>query len=1038
MNGFYYNKFLMRFTALTTLLMQLLLPIFIAFTPLISLSVRADGLDEAMSNMRSADILSEPMVLPEPTGSGANTSIEPTDNTSPSVNNPFLFSPSENSKEDNELPQSSLLPNLGSEDSQGQPVDTGNQRFTITEDKVASASTQAWGIIGNDNRAKAAESAVTGVASGLASQAVSDWLGQFGNARVQLNSSGIGNADLLLPVAESSNNLLFGQLGVRYNGERTTNNIGFGVRQFVDNWMFGVNTFYDYDLTGKNSRWGIGGEAWTDNLKLSANGYFRLTDWHQSVLSEMEDYDERPANGFDIRAVGYLPSYPQLGASLMYEKYFGDGVALNSGSTRPGDLGNSPSAYTVGVNYTPIPLVSVELAHKHAQNANNELQVGLNLNYRFGVPWIDQINTDTVGIMRSLAGSRYDLVDRNYNIVMQYKKQDLILLSLPENLAAFGADVVSLTGQVTAKYGAERIEWSAPTLLAAGGSLIPAAAGSLSVQIALPPYQSTAADNSYQISGVAYDVRGNRSNVAITTLLVKESPVQLALKFKGDGQPVAVANGTDHLNYGVTVVDNRTGTPVVGEVVAFSASLAGAIIDAPSPQTSDQGTTETFIKHTKAGEGVVEARLANGNRATAPIKFMADPTTATIAAADFKAGTGAKANGTDANVLTVVVKDANDNPVPDIEVDFDVSSGAATPPHQTVTTGPDGVARAEIVSEVAADNQVRATVNGNSTADKSSNFISGDIAADKSTLEVSPPSITANGREASTLTLTLVDANKNLITGAASSLRAAITGLDNVRVSNFVEQSAGVYVAALTGTKAGVATIMVMSGSKEASMQTPQVTLSADQATAHVSAVNIHGNDVSKVANGVNTFTYTVTVTDSGGNKVPGVTVVPASDKTGPTMPTVLASGTTNADGEVTITLTSSTTAVADITVSAQVGITPSVDADKTVSFIADSASAKVASVALVGGDVSKVADGINTFTYTVTVKDSGNNPVPGVTVEPASDKGHVAVGVSGQTNSAGEATITLTSSTTAVADITVSARVGSTDPVDADKTVSF
>ncbi|WP_205516768.1 inverse autotransporter beta domain-containing protein, partial [Morganella morganii] len=31
----------------------------------------------------------------------------------------------------------------------------------------------------------------------------------------------------------------------------------------------------------------------------AANGYFRVTDWHQSKLHEMRDYDERPANGFD-------------------------------------------------------------------------------------------------------------------------------------------------------------------------------------------------------------------------------------------------------------------------------------------------------------------------------------------------------------------------------------------------------------------------------------------------------------------------------------------------------------------------------------------------------------------------------------------------------------------------------------------------------------------------------------------------------------------------------------------------------------------
>ncbi|HDP9620698.1 TPA: inverse autotransporter beta domain-containing protein, partial [Escherichia coli] len=43
---------------------------------------------------------------------------------------------------------------------------------------------------------------------------------------------------------------------------------------------------------------------------------------------DIEDYQERPANGWDIRAEGYLPAWPQLGASLMYEQYYGDEVGL--------------------------------------------------------------------------------------------------------------------------------------------------------------------------------------------------------------------------------------------------------------------------------------------------------------------------------------------------------------------------------------------------------------------------------------------------------------------------------------------------------------------------------------------------------------------------------------------------------------------------------------------------------------------------------------------------------------------------------------
>ncbi|MGA4368241.1 Ig-like domain-containing protein, partial [Pantoea ananatis] len=138
------------------------------------------------------------------------------------------------------------------------------------------------------------------------------------------------------------------------------------------------------------------------------------------------------------------------------------------------------------------------------------------------------------------------------------------------------------------------------------------------------------------------------------------------------------------------------------------------------------------------------------------------------------------------------------------------------------------------------------------------------------------------------------------------------------------------------------------------------------------------------------------------------------------------------------VILTSSTLAVADITVSAAVGSTAAVRADRTVSFVADAATAKVSAVVLNGTAVSKVADGKNTFTYTVTVTDGNGNPVAGATVTPEADKAGVTVKAGGATGADGQATVTLTSSTLAVADITVSAAVGSTAAVRADRTVSF
>ncbi|MDA6076758.1 inverse autotransporter beta domain-containing protein [Edwardsiella anguillarum] len=116
--------------------------------------------------------------------------------------------------------------------------------------------------------------------------------------------------------------------------------------------MVGYNTFIDQDISGNNSRLGVGIEYWRDYLKTSLNTYFRLSGWHQSY--DQSDYYERPANGFDLRVNAYLPSYPALGTKLIFEQYYGNNVALFDRDSKQ----SNPSAFTMGVNYTPIPLVT--------------------------------------------------------------------------------------------------------------------------------------------------------------------------------------------------------------------------------------------------------------------------------------------------------------------------------------------------------------------------------------------------------------------------------------------------------------------------------------------------------------------------------------------------------------------------------------------------------------------------------------------------------------------------------------------------------
>ncbi|EJG5926876.1 inverse autotransporter beta domain-containing protein, partial [Salmonella enterica] len=292
--------------------------------------------------------------------------------------------------------------------------------------------------------------------SGAATTEIQQWFSQWGTTRVQINlnkkfSLDESSFDTLLPIYDTENNTFYSQLGIRNKDGRNTFNFGIGTRAIKNDWVLGVNSFYDFDSTGDNHRVGFGLEGWANYLQLSANSYFRLNSWQQS--RDFPDYNERPANGFDIRTNAWLPSFPQLGAKLGYEQYFGKQVALLDKN----DLQKNPYIITAGLNYTPFPLLTLGIEQRFGKNDNNDTQLYLQLNYRPADNWESQINPSDVSGMRQISENRYNLVDRNNDFVFEYQKQNLISLALSNNQIfdrEYSRHIIS--GQVKSKYGLEK------------------------------------------------------------------------------------------------------------------------------------------------------------------------------------------------------------------------------------------------------------------------------------------------------------------------------------------------------------------------------------------------------------------------------------------------------------------------------------------------------------------------------------------------------------------------------------------------------
>ncbi len=784
-------------------------------------------------------------------------------------------------------------------------VDNNKDNRLSVENTLAGHAVAGATALSNGDVAKSGERMVRSAASNEFNNSAQQWLSQFGTARVQLNINDDFHldgsaADVLIPLYDNEKSILFTQLGARNKDSRNTVNMGAGVRTFQGNWMYGANTFFDNDLTGKNRRIGVGAEAWTDYLKLSANNYFGITDWHQS--RDFIDYNERPANGYDLRAEAYLPSYPQLGGKAMYEKYRGDDVALFGKDNRQ----KNPHAITAGVNYTPIPLVTIGAEHRAGKGGQNDSNINFQLNYRLGETWQSHIDPSAVAASRTLAGSRYDLVERNNHIVLDYQKQNLVRLSLPDSLAGDPFSQLSVTAQVTATHGLERIDWQSAELMAAGGVLKQTSKNGL--EITLPEYQmNRTGGNSYILNAIAYDTQGNASSQASMLITVNAQKINIA-----NSTLVAVpinieANNSDTSVVTLTLKDDNN-IPVTGQDVTFLSPLGtlSAMTD------SGNGVyTATLTAGTVSGTTAVSSNINGSALDMTPATVTLNGNSGELSITHsmlVAAPVNIEANGSDTSVVTLTLRDSNNNPVTGQTVTFAGTLGTLG----AVTEGSSGVYTATLTAGImVGTSSITASVNstalGVTPATVTLNGDSGNLSATNSTLVAAPVNIEANSSDTSVVTLTLRDNNNNPVTGQTVVFTSTLGTLGNV-----TEQASGVYTATLTaGTVSGVASLSVSVNSNALGVTPATVTLNGDSGNLSTTNSTLVAAPVNIEANSSDTSVVTLTLRDNNNNPVTGQTVVFTS-----TLGT-LGNVTEQASGLYTATLTAGTVSgVASLSVS--------------------------------------------------------------------------------------------------------------------------
>ncbi|WP_258179820.1 inverse autotransporter invasin Inv [Yersinia pseudotuberculosis] len=639
-------------------------------------------------------------------------------------------------------------------------------------------------------------------------QEIKQWLNRFGTAQVNLNfdknfSLKESSLDWLAPWYDSASFLFFSQLGIRNKDSRNTLNLGVGIRTLENGWLYGLNTFYDNDLTGHNHRIGLGAEAWTDYLQLAANGYFRLNGWHSS--RDFSDYKERPATGGDLRANAYLPVLPQLGGKLMYEQYTGERVALFGKD----NLQRNPYAVTAGINYTPVPLLTVGVDQRMGKSSKHETQWNLQMNYRLGESFQSQLSPSAVAGTRLLAESRYNLVDRNNNIVLEYQKQQVVKLTLsPATVSGLPGQVYQVGAQIQGASAVKKIIWNDAELIAAGGTLTPLSTTQFS--LVLPPYKRTVqvsrvtgspneaglTANFYSLSAVAVDHQGNRSNSSTLVVTVQQPQLTLTAAVIGDGAP---ANGKTAITVEFTVADFE-GKPLAGQEVVITTSN-GALPNKITEKTDANGIVRIALTNTTGGVTVVTAEV-EGQRQSVDTHFVegviaADKSTLAAVPASIIA------DGLMASTITLDLKDTYGDPQAGANVAFDTTLGNMG----VITDHNDGTYSAPLTSTTLGGATVTVKVDGAAFSVPSVrvNFTADPIPdAGRSSFTVSTPDILADGTMSSTLSFVPVDKNDHFISGV-QGLSFTQNGVP-VSISTITEQPDS-YTATVVGNTVGDVTI---------------------------------------------------------------------------------------------------------------------------------------------------------------------------------------------------------------------------------------
>ncbi|EET9014684.1 inverse autotransporter adhesin-like protein YeeJ [Escherichia coli] len=577
-----------------------------------------------------------------------------------------------------------------------------------------------------------------------------------------------------------------------------------------------------------------------------------------------------------------------------------------------------------------------------------------------------QLDPNEVAARRSLAGSRYDLVDRNNNIVLEYRKKELVRLTLTDPVTGKSGEVKSLVSSLQTKYALKGYNVEATALEAAGGKVVTTGKDIL---VTLPGYRFTSTpetDNTWPIEVTAEDVKGNLSNreqsmvvVQAPTLSQKDSSVSLSTQTLS-----ADSHSTATLTF---IAHDAAGNPVIGLVLSTRHEGVQDITLSDWKDNGDGSYTQVLTTGALSGTLTLMPQLNGVDEAKAPAVVNIISVSSSRTHSSIKIDKDRYLSGNPIEV-TVELRDENDKPVKEqkqqlntaVSID-NVKPGVTTDWKETA----DGVYKATYTAYTKGSGLTAKLLMQNWNEDlHTAGFIidANPQSAKIATLSASNNGVLANENAANTVSVNVADEGSNPIndhTVTFAVLSGSATSFNNQNTAKTDVNGLATFDLKSSKQEDNTVEVTLENGVK----QTLIVSFVGDSSTAQVD-LQKSKNEV--VADGNDSATMTATVRDAKGNLLNDVKVTfnvnSAAAKLSQTE-------VNSHDGIATATLTSLKNGDYTVTASVSSGS----QANQQVIFIGDQSTAAL-TLSVPSGDITVT----NTapLHMTATLQDKNGNPL--------------------------------------------------------------